>query len=365
MLTRIDDRQECDTFLNTRVEPHIRVVNGVLDEDTQSSSGIVLNGRIDTNCLRFLKVDSDYQRPLNDRSDIFEALKSGAVVPNIDIGVRGQDFTTDGDDYVIRSPAYIIDGWQRVGNAIRLLELIPQQPLRIFATIHFGTDAVWERHRFTELNKNVRKVSPNLHLRNMRDQNEAVLTLYGLSNNTKNFPLYKKVSWSQSMERGQLMTALVLCKAAMTLHGHKASLKSGSAANVADALKKCAASVTLNNFRHNVAAFISIINEAWPIGAIEYRRAAPQIKSSFVIELARLFSNHSVFWTADDRMFNVAADDRKKLSKFPISDPQVINLAGAGGTSRKILYHLLFNHMNSGRRTHRLISRFDHSEIAA
>src|SRR5690606_28099902 len=137
----------------------------------------------------------------------------GRVVPNIEIGVRGQNFTTDGDDYVIHSPAYIIDGWQRVGNALRLLEMIPHQPIRLFASIHFGTDHQWERHRFTELNKNVKRISPNLHLRNMRGQNEAILTLYGLCHNDPRFPLYKRVCWSQNMQRGQIMTALVLAKA--------------------------------------------------------------------------------------------------------------------------------------------------------
>ncbi|MDP3936710.1 MAG: hypothetical protein Q8R92_01085, partial [Deltaproteobacteria bacterium] len=200
ILHSVQRREEDEpAVLDTRVKPVIRIINGALDEDPDSPSAIILNGRIDPNTLRFLKVDSSYQRPLADRSDIFEAIKSGVVVPNIDIGVRGQDFTTDGDDFLINSAAYIIDGWQRVGNAMRLLELMPNHPVRIFATVHFGTNDIWERHRFTELNKNIRKVSPNLHLRNMRDGNDAVLTLYGLSNNTREFQLYGKVSWSQNM----------------------------------------------------------------------------------------------------------------------------------------------------------------------
>ena len=164
----------------------------------------------------------------------------------------------------MRSRALIIDGWQRVGNAMRLLELIPHHPLRMFVTVHFGTDAVWERHRFTELNKNVRKVSPNLHLRNMRDTNAAVLTLFGLSNNTKDFPLYKKVCWGQAMQRGQLLTALTLCKAANTLHAHKGGIsKTGATAHVADAAKRAADNVALKNFRQNVTTLISAI---MPIG---------------------------------------------------------------------------------------------------
>lgn len=192
MLTKTVEAER-DTFINTRVQPFVRIINASMDEDPSSPSAVVVNGRIDPASLRFLKVDNDYQRPLGERADIFDALKNGTVVPNIDVGVRGQDFDVDDGDILIKSPAYIIDGWQRVGTALHLLDNIPNHPLRIFATVHFGTDALWERHRFTELNKNVKKVSPNLHLRNMRDTNEAVLTLYGLSNNTKEFALYKRV----------------------------------------------------------------------------------------------------------------------------------------------------------------------------
>lgn len=358
MLAKTDDRlEEPTTFLDTRVKPHIRVINGALDEDPDSPKAVVLNGRIDINTLRFLKVDNSYQRPLGNREDIFDALKEGEVVPNIDVGARGQDFTMDGEDFLIYSPAYIIDGWQRVGTALRLLELFPNQSLRIFVTVHFGTDDLWERHRFTELNKNIKKVSANLHLRNTRDQNDAVLTIFGLSNSAKDFPLYKKVNWSQSMQRGQLISALVLCKAASFLHSHQGAIATNSATSVAESIRKSAAAVTLKNFRQNILTFVSLINECWPLAAIEYRNAAAQIKSAFLIELARLFSNHPVFWTSDDRILTIIGDDRRKLSKFPISDPQVVQLAGTGGASRRMLYQLLLDHMNSGRRSNRLVAR--------
>jgi hypothetical protein len=125
-----------------RVLPFIRVINGTLDDDPSSPSGIILIGRIDPSTFRFLQI-GDYQRPLGNRVDIFDALKSGAVPPAIDIGVRGQDFITEGADFLIRSPAYIIDGGQRVGTAQKLIELIPQLGVRLFAMLHFNTDAKW------------------------------------------------------------------------------------------------------------------------------------------------------------------------------------------------------------------------------
>lgn len=359
----VDDDDEFS--LDTRVKPVVRILNGALDEDEHSAGGIVLNGRIDPATLRFLKVDNNYQRPLAERPEIFDAIKSGTVVPNIDVGVRGQDFTTEGDDFAINSPAYIIDGWQRVGNALRVLELIPDFPVRIFATVHFGTDELWERHRFTELNKNVKKVSPNLHLRNMRDGNEAVLTLYGLSNNTKDFPLYGKVCWSQNMRRGELMSAMQLAKVALRVHGHVAPLTHGSVITIADGLLKATKSVTLGHFRKNIHTYFSAINDCWGIHQIEFTHAAPQIKTTFMFQLARMFSLHVDFWDEADRSLTITSDLRRKLSKFPINDPHVRSLAGTGGAAANILYDLLVSHMNSGKRTHRLRSRYEASQGAA
>lgn len=359
MLKIMPDDTDVSTLLNTRVRPHIRILNGSLDESISSSAGIVLNGRIDPSTMRFLKVDNEYQRPLGERPDIFDALKGGLIVPNIEIGVRGQDFETEGSDILIYSPAYIIDGWQRVGNALRLLELIPHQDIRIFGSVHFGTDQIWERHRFTALNKNVKKVSPNLHLRNMRDTNDAILTLFGLSNNDKNFPLYKKICWSQNMQRSQLLSALTFSKIAVFLHGHVAAQRVNSAEGVSDTLARAIPRITLPRFRKNLTTYFTLFNDVWPFSAIEYREKAVQLKSSFLFEVARMLSRHPDFWTDDDRILAINADDRRKLGKFPIDDPQIVNLAGSTGKARTMLYQLLVNHMNSGRRTNRLRSRLD------
>lgn len=359
MLTKTSDiEDESRAFINTRIPSVVRIVNAAMDEDSGSPMKVVVTGRVDPETLRFLKVDYDYQRPLGNRPDIWDALKNGTVVPSIDVGVRGQDFDVEGADVLIRSPAYIIDGWQRVGTALALLDSIPNHPLRIFATIHFGTDALWERHRFTELNKNVRKVSPNLHLRNMRDQNEAVLTLYGLSNNTRDFPLFKRVSWGQNMKSGEVLTAFGLAKSAMRLHGHLSFVSTGGGTeNVASKLLDAARVVSLACFRKNVATFVDVIDECFGIRTIEIRAGAPQLKTSFLNHLARMLSMHLDFWDDSGKQLFVAADQRRKLSKFPLQDPHVRNLAGSGGAAGNILYEMLVEHMNSGRRTGHLVPR--------
>jgi len=353
-----DTDEAVGPFLDTRVSPHIRIISGVLDEDPTSPSGIILQGRIDPSTLRFLQVDPDYQRPLGNRPDIYEALKAGTVVPNIEVGVRGQDIDSDGPDIIIKSPAYIVDGWQRIGTARQIMEQNPNFWPRIFGSFHFGTDAIWERHRFTDLNKNVKKVSPNLHLRNMRDSNEAVLTLYGLSNNTKDFPLYKRVSWSQNRLRGELISARDMASATRRLHAHVTTVRSNSTSGMAEDIYRAAGRIGLHIFRRNITTYFNVIDECWGIRNIEYRHSAPQIKSTFMGELARLFSLHTDFWDDAGKVLFVSADMRRKLAKFPVQDPHVKHLASSAGSARLLLYDMLVSHVNSGRRTGRLQPRY-------
>lgn len=353
-----EDANEVSKMLDTRVKPHVRIINGTLDEDPTSPSAVVLHGRIDPSTLRFLKVDNTYQRPLGNRPDIYEALRAGVVVPSIEIGVRGQDFDCDGQDVIIRSEAFIIDGWQRVGTALRLLEDVSTHNVRMFASVHFGTDNLWERHRFTALNKNIRKVSPNLHLRNIRDGNEAVVTLFGLSNSTKDFPLYKRVCWSQNTQRGELISALNVAKIVMRLHAHKAGMRANTAEGVAGALQIVVSRISLPVFRRNVSTFFAVVDECWGLRTIEHRQAAPQLKAMFLEQLARMFSSHTSFWDDADKMLMVNSNFRRKLAKFPLQDPHIKNLAGSGGAAKHILYDLLVQHVNSGRRTGRLSYRY-------
>lgn len=348
-------------ILDTRVRRHVRILNGALDEADDSTSALMLHGRIDPATLHFLQVAS-YQRPLADRPDIFDALKDGLVVPSVEIGVRGQDFTTDGDDYIIRSPAFLIDGWQRVGTAMKVLEIHPHLPIRIFASIHFGTDLEWESHRFVALNKNVKRVSPNIHLRNMRIRNDALSALHDVTTTDVNFPLCGKVTWDQTARKGEIVSATTLAIALGFLHMHRIGLGNRTADALAVGLSKIQKAVTPPTFRKNLYTFVNLINDCWPVSGIEHRVKAPQVKASFLFEVARMLSNHEIFWEHNGNTLTISADDRRKLAKFNINDQQIQHLAGSGGASRHILYQLLVNHMNNGRRTQRLRARFENEE---
>ena len=236
---------------------------------------------------------------------------------------------------------------------------LPDFPVRIFATIHFCTDELWERHRFIDVNKNVKRVSPSIHLKNTRDTNPAISALHELCQEDASFPLHKRVSWSQNMQKGELISALSLALIAQMLHGHRSPIKGRSVHTISDGLANVVERVTAPTFRRNVSTFIKLINECWPLATIEYRKSAPQVKQTFMTELARLLSRHPTFWEHNDNTLVIGADDRRKQAKFPINDPKVAQLAGTGGAARKMLYQLLVDHLNSGRRTQRLRSRFE------
>jgi len=355
MLKLLDDQTA--GIYDSRVLPHIRIIGGNLDDDPTSPTGLILSGRIDQNTLRFLQVDKDYQRDLSDRHDIFSALRDGVVLPPIEIGVRGQSYEADGPDYIIRDPSFIIDGWQRVGNGLRFIDVVPGAIVRMFAIVYFGSTQEWENKRFDAVNKNRRTVSSDIHLRNSRADNMGLLTLYGLTTNTREFALYKRVCWSQNMQRGDLLKASILAKTAIRLHGHVVSLHSTNAEKIAHTLQRISDSVPLPIFRANVATFFGIINSCWPFSAIGHQRAT-QLKGSFLNELARMFSDHTNFWDEDGRLV-LSIDDKRKLAGFEIGNADIARLAGSGGAARKILYQLMCNHMNSGRRTNRLTLRHE------
>jgi hypothetical protein len=82
------------------------------------------------------------------------------------------------------------------------------------------------------------------------------------------------------------------------------------------------------------------------------------MRGTFLSVLAKLLSDHHDFWTGDDdkRLF-VEAPLKRKIAQFPISDPEVRHLAGSSGKAREILYLMLRDHINSGKRTKHLKAR--------
>lgn len=328
----------------------IIIERGALDDWEGRGGTIVLRGVINPESFALLKAD-EYQRKGEDRADIFGAYMSGEQVPDIELGMRGESFRSHGDTYWLQSEVYIIDGVQRIHNAKRALAIAPQTPIRIGAMIHFNTDKTWERHRFEIVNAKRAKVSPNVRLRNYREDSNAVLTLYGLCHNDKNFVLHGRVCWAQNMARNDLITASQMLGTALELHSHIVGRGGASVERIVQALSALSDFVPLNTIRTNAAQFFEMIDACWGLQNITYRAAAPQVKGTFLYTMARICSEHHDFWKdAAGRVFNCDGKMREKLKAFRMDDPEIIRLCGSGGKSSDILYELIRKHINSGRR---------------
>jgi hypothetical protein len=329
--------------------------------DETNTGDIILRCVVALGSLENLMTD-DYQRealPLTSISDIVDALKGGQTLPDIELGMRGGRFkeTKDGE-FVLQDPVYIIDGLQRRNAALHVLNEKPGMPIRIGATVHFNTDKEWERERFRILNTMQTKVSPNVLLRNRREGSPAVSLMHSLSVNDNAFVLHDRVCWSQRMTRGQLLSALMFLKVVGLLHSHKAPTKRSSVSELVPAMDKAVEMVGPQIMRDNTRHFFDLIDQCWGIRKVQYREGATYLKGAFMKVLAMIISDHREFWRSpDEKRLMVEADLRRKLALFPVHDPQVINLSSSGGKATEILYMLLRDHINSGKRSRRLTPR--------
>lgn len=337
----------------------VNVLSAALDETPKGE--IVLRCIIALDCLNLLMVD-DYQReamPLTSLWSIIKALEEGETLPDVELGMRGERFkeTKDGE-FVLQDPIYIIDGLQRINAAMHVRATKPEVPVRLGATIHFSTSKEWERERFRILNTLRQKVSPNVLLRNMKEHSPAVSMLHSLSTNGSGFSLHDRVAWNQRMTKGELMSALTFAKVSGILHAHQAPTRRSSLTELVPALDKAVEIVGVQNMRSNTSAFFELIDECWGVKRVQYREGAIYLRNTFLLVLAALVSDHHDFWRQpDEKKLFIEAPLRRKIAQFPTHDPQVIQLASSAGKSREMLYYLLRDHINAGKRTKRLSSR--------
>lgn len=359
-------------------KPEIRVLNAALEE--RSNGDIIIRGSIAADCLQHLKTD-DYQREVlapigGKKSKLQRGVESGVTLPDIELGMRGQQFTSRGNVITLHGAVYIIDGLQRVSALLAHMETdkdaaTDTDPLG--ATIHLATTKEWEKSRFADLNQLRTPVSPNIILRNMRDKHPSVLTLYGLSMRDADFALYERVCWNQRMTRSELITASVMVRAARGIHSHiitklanagtsgknyvgNVGLNSGEVGRATSAsvgrapmlLDRVAAEVGLQNYRANIKDYFELVDVCYGIRTVEYNQVSTHLRGNFISVLAEFLSRNQRLWKDGKRM-NVDAKTRNRLKSFPINDPEIRRLCSAGSMVLPTLYTYLLNHMNKGK----------------
>ncbi len=333
----------------------IKVCNGALDE---VSGNIVLRGVIVPLTLANLKVDT-YQREersVSDLSKMVVALRAGKQLPDIEIGIRGNDYSEREGVFYIANSCFIVDGLQRVTACKRLLAEDPTAIVRLGAMLHFGTDLKWEKDRFKVLNGGDGgrvPVSSNVLLRNSADESESVSALISMTHNDKEFALRGKVSWNQRKGRGELINALTVMKTVGTLHCHFGPGRSQRYYELIKSTDKTMNLVGPNIWRANVRAYFDFLDQGFGIRTIKYADLSPHIKFAFMRTLAQVFADHKSFWS--ETKLAIDPRDSQKMRAFPIGDPGVIGLINSGSGVNPMLYQKIVAHLNAGRRTTRMV----------
>lgn len=331
----------------------LKVVCGALDEFTEGQ--IVLRGVIHPASLPGL-LKPDYQRETLRKATIeglMDAFRSGGRVPDVELAVRGERYgcTDSGRTYTITGDVYIIDGLQRISAARQFASEGDGKPL-VGAMIHFGTTEEWERERFDILNMRRTRLSPNVLLRNRTAQCPSLRRLYDLCQD-ESFVLYQRVSWSQYMRREELLTALSFLKTVMRLHSKFGAGRYHVVPALWQALPPMMSSVGQSVMVENVSAFFELLDSAWGIRSILYKDRATHLKSGFLFALADVISSYPAFWTG--KSLRIDRDLQKKIGQFGLHDPNVRVLA-CSTSSIGLLSRLIVDHINSGKRTRRLVA---------
>lgn len=335
----------------------IKIVNANLDEDPQGR-GIIVTGIIDPESLPHLQIDKYQREQLSDvKIGILMEAHRTSRVPTVELGLRGNesDIITRGDVFYLQKPTYIVDGYQRISAGILVQEVAPVAVPRISAVVHMNTSFEWERQRFRDLNLGQTKLSGNVNMRNLQWELDVVKTLVQLSAN-RTFILYNRISWDQSMKRHHLITGTSFTRTVGMLHSHIGSGRSTGTIELAKGLDKIMSNVGQRVFVQNIRTFYELIDKSWGIQNVAYRKAANQLKLTFMLALARMLSDHDNFW--NDGRLVVDETTIKKLSSFPMGDPAVANMVSSGGgKSHEVLAIMLADHINHGRRTRRIKRR--------
>lgn len=334
----------------------VRIIKPSIDDFNDT---VVVRGVIDNDSLQHLRVDH-YQRellPSRSRRNIRTAITNGERLPDITLGVRGDQFDVVGDALVLKDPVYIIDGQQRCGTILEMCwEGLPA--VRLGATVHLNTTVDWERELFHKLNLYQAKMSPNVLLRNIKEDHHALTMLYGLTRNDKKFVMHNRVSWQQNMAKGEVMSALSMLLSSLYLHSHICGHPHRSVSRLVPMSDSLIGKVGMMVYRDNVRTYYNLIDECWGIGRATLRGGAPYLRGAFQIVLARILSDHFDFWKQpDEKRLVIEPSLRRKLAKFPLNDPEIYRLTSATGAAIQTLYFHLITHLNSGKRTKHLRSR--------
>jgi hypothetical protein len=155
------------------------------------------------------------------------------------------------------------------------------------------------------------------------------------------------------MRREELLSALCFLKTVMRLHSKFGAGRYHVVSGLWQALPPMMAAVGHSTMVENVKTLFQLLDSAWGIRGILYKDRATHLKHGFLFALADVISAYPVFWSGTS--LHIDRDVQRKIGQFALNDPNVRVMA-CNGASVGLLRRLIVDHINSGKRTRRLVA---------
>jgi hypothetical protein len=323
----------------------ITIHGGALDELEDGT--IILRGVVDAGSIKDLRID-EYQREYLEMYQIREKMNALAVgaCPDIDLGMRGGNYTDKNGTFELSDPVYVIDGQQRCGWAKEMME--KGEDPHLGATIHFNTTREWEEARFYDLNQARLRVSSNVLMRNKARTNQGLKILLEVSLDPA-FVLRNRICWNQKKNAEQLLTAATYIKVVARLHAGVAPGMINQLHHLGLALERFAGA-NRAALRNNTLTYFKTIHESWGLD-VSKKTHSPQTSNSFLMALSRVLAEDGNCWK--NNMFVPSDKMRKRLKVFNPFDPHVRQLCFGHGQASKVLYQYMIEQIYSTKKMKR------------
>jgi hypothetical protein len=265
-----------------------------------------------------------------------DALASGEV-EEICVGSRGTRTRINGEQLLILGDdTFLVDGRRRVNAAQKVRD--EEGDVFLPVVVYLGTTYEWERQRFKTLNADRIKVSPNVLIRNARGVNKGIGALYKYSEGDNRAPLYRRVRWTQSGRKTDLMTALLLLRVVNALHTPFGGVLGTAADDLETGLEKLVDYTSVNTFLANVNTFFELINSSWGLRDVNSTKNAYFLRASFLLSLCRVLTRHANFWNGN--LLVIPDELRSKFGEIKLDAVQREQI-GSVGRAMKGLQELM------------------------
>jgi hypothetical protein len=292
------------------------ITSGALEDSPDGR--IILRGVIDAANLRKLGV-GDYQKKTHSQSKLRRlghAVKEGSRLPDIELGMRGQNFDSTGNTYVLHDPCYIIDGLQRKMALCATDVRYPEVNCSVGAIINFSTTEKWERQRFEKLATDRTAVAPSVLLRNFAKDDKIAKMVLDLTQDPDSI-LYRRVTWDQHMLSGELVYGSTLYHIIILLHSWKIAPGSRKAYAMIGQVNEIAENIGDAVMLSNTRKFFELADHFWGFKEVQKRDGVIHVSAEFLFVMAELMATMSIFW--DGSSLDDSLKVRRLKTKLQIS----------------------------------------------